>query len=124
MEEEIYEFREGELLRYNPETKEWEKVEKKKDYAIVYESSGGVKKLVLPPSQFRRLLKTLVNMSIPFSSTTRIRDDQMEVEIEIKPTERDYLTRMDLETANKIQKYLEPLSDIIKTKVGKMEEIL
>jgi hypothetical protein len=124
MEEEIYEFREGELLRYNPETKEWEKVEKKKDYAIVYESSGGVKKLVLSPFQFRTLLKTLVKMSIPFSSIARIRDGKMEVEIDIKPTERDYLTRMDLETANKMQKYLEPLSDIIKSKVGKTEEIL
>ena len=124
MNEEIYEFREGELLKYNPETKEWEKIEKKKNYAIVYESSGGVKKLILPHSKFRALLKSLVKMGIPFSSTTRIRDGEMEIEIDIKQKEKDYLAYLDLETAKKLQKYIEPVSDIIKSKIGKMEEIL
>jgi len=70
------------------------------------------------------LLKSLVKMGIPFSSTTRIKDGEMEIEIDIKQKEKDYLAYLDLETANKLQKYIEPVSDIIKSKIGKMEEIL
>jgi hypothetical protein len=124
-EEEIYEFREGILMKFNPVTGEWEEADKKpKEWAVLLKWTKGATSFSnITHSKEKRLLKCLVSSGIPTNFKVKPTDSKRDVFIEIPSEGETEVSPLTLEQANKLKSCLEPLSDLISAKVKKLSEI-
>lgn len=121
--EEIYKFEDDVLLKFNPQTNEWEEEDKKKkEYILKAISIGGVKEFKMKPFKYRKIMKALVELGIPFKMRSRPADKEYQVVFEVDKTDERETWFLPIDKAVKLKENLEPLSDIVKVKIEKMRE--
>jgi hypothetical protein len=126
MTEEIYEFRDGVLMKFNPETNIWEEAEKKeKEWKIIVNAITGTKDLGhLTGTQRRKLMNCLQELAVHSSFFTRpITEKMAYFQVEIKPTEEHETSYMTKKQAEKLTNCAEPVKDLVFLKMQKLEDV-
>jgi len=123
MEDEQFEFRDGELMRFNSETNDWESAEPKdKTYSAEVKSTGGETKIITTRIGKKKLLKCLVEAKIPWELKYKGSLGEMTLNILLKEHE-ETLSGFTQAKANKLKNCLEPFKDMVSISVKKMEDM-